>query len=203
MLFWGLFLAALGGYWGYKTFIPWLKKSFQKLRQKALSVFQGSDPVTTGQSKKEGEAIFCDVCGQGPMDQKSHLRDHKEAQHSESDTAREVSRQDYEVSRSDLVDDYEADWLEDDEDDGIELAEPTGGVDQELRQKKLRKKWQPLLIQLRKDGKAVLRQDAHLGSLRGGNITEEFKRDVKRMDLDFEVKIEYRGHDHDSKVIKV
>jgi len=137
------------------------------------------------------------------MDQKNHLEDHKEAQHRDSDKSREQSSviaTENKVSKAELLDgDYEIHWDDDDSgEEGLELQDPDGGIDPKVRERKLRARWQPIIQQLRERGRVVIGQDSHLGQLRGGNIVESFKRDIKRMSLDFDVDIDYRGHDHDT-----
>lgn len=92
------------------------------------------------------------------------------------------------VRLRDLVDEYDADWLRDESDDGLELQDASGG--HELRAKKLRKRWQNIISRLRSKGFVKIKESDHVGSLRGNDIVTHFKRDFKRMDLGFEIEIE-------------
>jgi len=89
----------------------------------------------------------------------------------------------------DLVDEYDADWLRDETGESIELQEPSGG--HQLRSKKLRKRWQPVIKQLREQGKVKVSKSDHLGKVRGNDIVQHFERDIKRMDLELQIETEY------------
>ena len=99
------------------------------------------------------------------------------------------TQRDNRVRLRDLVDEYDADWLTDETDDSIELQEPSGG--HELRSKKLRKRWQPILKELRASGKVKVSKSDHVGKVRGNDIVQHFERDVKRMDLELSIETEY------------
>jgi len=95
----------------------------------------------------------------------------------------------HKVRLRDLVDDYDADWLTDETDDSIELQEASGG--HQLRSKKLEKRWQAVLRQLREKGKVRVSKSDHVGKVRGNDIVQHFERDIKRMDVEFEIETEY------------
>lgn len=93
------------------------------------------------------------------------------------------------VRMRDLVDEYDADWLTEETDDSIELQEASGG--HKLRSKKLCKRWQPVIKQLKERGKVKVSKSDHFGKVRGNRVVDEFERDIKRMDLEMEIETEY------------
>lgn len=92
-------------------------------------------------------------------------------------------------SRGDLVDDYDPDWLEDEEkESGIEIQEATGKSN--VKKKQLREKWSPFIEELQESGKVVVTRHQHHGGLRGAHIVQRMKRDFKRLDLEMEVEFD-------------
>lgn len=121
----------------------------------------------------------CFVCGKTMHRgiKSDHLRSH----HPEEDDSenRNVSQSSESfVSRGDLVDDYEIDWDTDEEDQGIELQEPTGrkSVDPERCAVYCR----VTRVLDSQHGQYSIRDKTHIGSYRGGHILQRFKSLVRR-----------------------
>lgn len=123
----------------------------------------------------------------------SHGQDVEHYKNEVLDTSDSVTHteQGNDVRLRDLVDEYEPDWLTDSDTDEIELQEASGG--HKLRAKKLRKRWEDIIGQLRSNGVVRISKEEHFGKVRGHRIVDEFERDFKRMDLDFSVETEYRS----------
>lgn len=117
--------------------------------------------------------------------------DHKNSHEKQSeveDANTKTSYETNEVSRGDLVDDYEIDWEEKKEEPEIEIQEADGG--QVLKQKQLRKKWRPFIEELRESGEVVVTRHQHHGGLRGAHIVQRMKSDFKRLDLEMDVEFD-------------
>ncbi len=128
-----------------------------------------------------GEGWTCPFCGKtmhrGCMDE--HLRSHRDSEEgSEVQEARKVPRSSV---RGELVDDYEAEWLEEEDEDGVDLQEPSGGRDS-LRSRHLDVVFNRIEEVLDERGVFVVRRSTHVGSLRGGDVLDVFRRAVKRQD---------------------
>jgi len=90
-------------------------------------------------------------------------------------------------SVGDHVDDYSLPDSGSDEED-LEIQEATGGLDPELKKKKLRSRYSDLIAELRKSGSVEITEETHYGGLRGKHIVRHFKAQAKRMDLEFDVR---------------
>jgi len=84
-------------------------------------------------------------------------------------------------SVSDYVDDYDLDRPEE-EDQGIELQEATGG--QGGRAQKLRVYHGVITDRIEEEGELVIKSTTHIGSTRGFDIIRKFKQAVRRIPND-------------------
>jgi len=92
-------------------------------------------------------------------------------------------------SRGDLVDDYNAEWLEEkDEENKIEIQEVDDN--QGLKEEQLRKRWEGVIKQLREKGEFVVTKNDYHGTARGADIVRDMKQDFKRLDLDMELEFD-------------
>lgn len=134
----------------------------------------------------------------------SHQDSHREEIDEDTEDANTKSNYETETqsqSRGDLVDDYNPDWLKDEEESGIEIQEATGGQNQVVKQKRYRKKWRQVLDELEENGKYVIRGhdypvargDRKRGP-RGNEAAAAFKSDFKRMDLEYSIEVSIHGH---------
>lgn len=126
-------------------------------------------------------------CGKVVMkkDYEDHLQSHRpDPADSEQGLTQQTSSTDQQVSRGDLVDDYDTpEWAEPDEDDGIVLQEPTGQQMNAKRRRVLRTRNYVNTV-IGKFGRYVIRRQTHVGGVRGGHILQEFKQGVRRHPAD-------------------
>lgn len=107
-------------------------------------------------------------------------------------------------SVSDYVDDYDID-REEDQGDELEIQDPTGGQDQEIRRKRLRKNWKPYLEKLRSEGRVEIGpREKPLGDKgpRGSDAARKLKSQVKRIEDDLELEVDHRSQGAIIKVIR-
>lgn len=160
-----------------------------------------SSPESDEEPSRFGEKEFqCPVCGkvmhEGCKD--DHLESHKPDQKEEdSENQNSIRNSETKVRKRDLLDDYELERNEEKE-SGIEIQE----VDDNrgLKQEQLRKKWNPIIEELKRRGKVEFTKNDYYGTARGAAIVRDFKKATKRMEI--EMQLEY---DVDSKksVIRV
>jgi len=96
-------------------------------------------------------------------------------------------------SVSDFVDDYEID-REEEQGDDLELQDPTGGLNEDVRARRLRKNWKPYLEKLKSEGEVEIGpREKPLGKHgpRGSDAAMKLKSQVKRMDVDLEVEVQH------------
>jgi len=116
-----------------------------------------------------------------------HLKSHEEKTKKKSDTSSTIFSEN-KVRKSDLLDDYEIDWEEEEEESGIEIQEATGKS--KIKKDKIRRKWRPFLQELRQTGEVVVTRHQHHGGLRGAHIVQRMKSDLKRLDLEMELEFD-------------
>lgn len=171
-----------------------------KIRRLWAWVIKGTDtrPETKGQEEPSGPHQFGDAGWQCPECSKwmheGVKEDHQESHEDNESEDKSVSRTaihetENKVSKADLLDgDYEIDWETEDEDDGIEIQEVNDNTG--LKEKKLRKRWNPVIRELRETGEVTFRQQDHYRAWRGKNIAQEFRKAVKRIDLEMELEFD-------------
>lgn len=144
------------------------------------------DLFDSEEESEDDEGIYCSFCGQGPMERVEDKLEHEEAQHidSEDDESDEEDDRSCVMTepssvRGELVDDYEIDWDQDDEDDGIEIQEATGSSNS-TKFEHLKTYYMRVVEEIEKSGKIVIKKNTHIGKARGFNIKRKFKSAVKR-----------------------
>jgi len=144
----------------------------------------------------EGSRWRCPRCGKGMHVgvKDEHLDSHRDDGRGVTGGTKTGGRRDSGVSRGDLVDEYDPEWLDNDTgDDEIDVQLPNGG-DTDVSRERLRKKWRPVLNELRTNGEVVIRDEQHVGSLRGKDAVRRFARDVKRVDVGMDVGVDVAGN---------
>lgn len=116
--------------------------------------------------------------------QKSHEEDKSEDISENRSALHETENK---VSISDYVDDYEIDWIEEEEEE-IEIQEVNDN--RGLKKEKLRKRWQPVIDELKRSGEVTFEREDHYRAWRGKNIAQEFRKAVKRIDLEMELEFD-------------
>lgn len=99
----------------------------------------------------------------------------------EEETTGNISSGD-DFSVSDYVDDYEITWDQEEDDQGIELQEATGG--QGGRAQRLKVYHGVILEKVESQGGLRITSKTHIGSVRGYHIVEKFKQAVRRVEGD-------------------
>jgi len=106
----------------------------------------------------------------------------------ENDNSKSSTTHEHKVRKRDLLDSYELDRPSDQEDDGNELPKPDKKYS-ELKEKRLRSKWNNVIEKLEERGEVKVSKNQHKGGLRGNHIVRRFEQVAKRLDI--EVETEY------------
>jgi len=111
----------------------------------------------------------------------------------EETTGNNIHGDDFSVS--DYVEDYEIGW-DQEEDEGLELQEATGGKDKSVEKARIRKRWKPYIQELRKKGRVHIGpREKPLGKKgpRGSDAAQKMASAIRRLDVDFDVSVDHRS----------
>lgn len=144
------------------------------------------DFFSSEEESDEDDRIYCSFCGQGPMARVEDKLEHEEAQHidSEDEESTEESNQTTVTTeprsvRGELVDDYEIDWVDEDEDDGIEIQEASGSSNS-TKFEHLKIYYREIVSELENSGRMTIKKNTHIGKARGFNLKRNFVKAVRR-----------------------
>lgn len=160
-----------------------MRTRLEKLLQRFNNWIGGADREEDDEVQPfGGKGWTCPRCGkvmhEGCREDHEESHEEEEAKHEEGRTS--VSTSEGSV-RGELVDDYDADWLEDEEENDLVIQEASGGQGTG-RSEHLTRLYHRIEEILDEEGEVRVTQSTHIGSIRGGDIMDRARKAVRRQD---------------------